>query len=71
LQALATAGKGEAYGARNATTLNKIYDEIDRLEASKLDDKKIVEHTYLYIYPLFLAVLSLLLFIYIRNSKGV
>jgi Ca-activated chloride channel family protein len=71
LQALATAGKGEAYGARNATTLNQIYDEIDRLEASKLDDKKIVEHTYLYIYPLFLAVLSLLLFIYIRNSKGV
>jgi len=71
LQALATAGKGEAYGARNATTLNKIYDEIDRLEASKLDDKKIVEHTYLYVYPLFLAVLSLLLFIYIRNSKGV
>ena len=71
LQALAQAGKGAAYGARDATTLSMIYDEIDKLEATKLNDKKIVEHTYLYIYPLFLAVLSLLLFIYFRNSKGV
>jgi Ca-activated chloride channel family protein len=71
LQALAQAGKGQAYGARNAEMLSKIYDEIDKLETTKLDNKKIVEHTYLYIYPLFLAILSLLLFIYYRNSKGV
>ena len=71
LKALAKAGKGDAYGARSAKMLSKIYDEIDKLEATKLDNKKIVEHTYLYIYPLFLAILSLLLFIYYRNSKGV
>jgi len=71
LQALAQAGKGKAFGARNAQALNQIYNEIDKLEASKLNDKKVVEHTYLYIYPLFLAVLSLLLFVYFRNSKGV
>jgi Ca-activated chloride channel family protein len=71
LQALADAGKGQAFGARDATMLEKIYDEIDKLEATKIDDKKIVQHTYLYIYPLFLAILSLLLFIYIRNSRGV
>ena len=71
LQALAQAGHGEAYGARDAKTLEKIYDEIDKLEATKIDDKKIVQHTYLYIYPLFLAILSLILFIYIRNSRGV
>jgi len=71
LQALAEAGHGEAYGARDATTLEKIYEEIDRLEATKIDDKKIVEHTYLYIYPLFLAILSLLFFVYTRNSRGV
>ncbi len=71
LQALAKAGHGEAYGARNAQMLNKIYDEIDKLEASKLNNKKVVEHTYLYIYPLFLAILSLLLFIYFRNQRGV
>ena len=71
LQALATAGKGLAFGARDATTLTQVYDEIDKLEATKIDNKKIVQHTYLYIYPLFLAILSLLLFIYFRNAKGV
>jgi Ca-activated chloride channel family protein len=71
LKTLAEAGNGSAYGARSAETLSKIYDEIDELEATKMDDKKIVELTYLYTYPLFLAILSLLLFIYYRNSKGV
>jgi len=70
LQALADAGKGLAFGAQDATTLSQIYDEIDTLEATKIDDKKIVQHTYLYIYPLFLAILSLLLFVYFRNSRG-
>ncbi len=71
LKALAKAGKGQAYAARSAAMLSNIYDEINKLEATKLDHKKIVEHTHLYIYPLFLAILSLLLFIYYRNSKGV
>jgi len=71
LQALADAGTGEAYGARNAETLSKIYEEINKLEVTKIDDKKIVQHTYLYTYPLFLAILSLLFFIYFRSAKGV
>ncbi|SFV70552.1 Uncharacterized protein containing a von Willebrand factor type A (vWA) domain [hydrothermal vent metagenome] len=71
LQALADAGHGKAYGARDAKGLKNIYEEIDKLEKTNIDDKKIVQHTYLYIYPLFLAIISLLLFIYFRNSKGV
>ena len=71
LKALADAGHGLAFGARDASTLEQIYKEIDKLEATKIDDKKVVQHTYLYIYPLFLAIISLLLFIYFRNSKGV
>ena len=71
LKALAEAGHGEAYGARDASTLEKIYEEIDKLEATKIDNKKVVQHTYLYIYPLFLAIISLLLFVYFRNAKGV
>ena len=71
LKALADAGKGRAFGAQDADTLNRVYEEIDRLEATKIDNKKIVQHTYLYIYPLFVAILSLLLFIYMRNSRGV
>ena len=71
LQALAEAGKGMAFGAKDATTLSKVYEEIDKLEATKINDKKIVQHTYLYVYPLFLAILSLLLFVYFRNARGV
>jgi Ca-activated chloride channel family protein len=71
LQALAHASKGEAFAARDATTLSHIYDEINKLEVTKIDDKKIVQHTYLYTYPLFLAILSLLFFIYFRSVKGV
>ena len=71
LKALADAGHAEAYGARDASSLAKIYEEIDKLEATKIDDKKIVQHTYLYIYPLFLAILALLLFVYFRNARGI
>ena len=71
LQALAKAGKGMAFGASDAQTLSQIYEEIDKLEVTKIDDKKIVQHTYLFIYPLFVAILSLLLFVYFRNAKGV
>ena len=71
LKALAKVGKGEAYAARSAAMLSNIYAEINKLEVTVLDSKKIVEHTHLYFYPLFLAILSLLLFVYYRNSKGV
>lgn len=71
LQALAKAGKGRAYGASDASTLNEIYDEIDKLEATKIDNKKIVQHTYFYAYPLMLGWLFLLLFVFLRNKRGV
>ncbi len=71
LQALAKAGKGRAFSAQNSQMLSQVYDEIDKLEVSKIDDKKVAVHTYLYIYPLFLSILSLLLFVYYRNAKGV
>jgi len=71
LQALADAGNGLAFGARDAKTLSEIYIEIDRLEATKIDNKKIVQYTYLYIYPLSLAVLSLMLWFILRNTRGV
>lgn len=71
LQLLADAGKGLAFGARDANSLEKVYEEIDRLEATKIDNKKIVQHTYFYGYPLSLAVFLLLLFMYFRNSRGV
>jgi Ca-activated chloride channel family protein len=71
LQALAKAGHGEAFAARNANALKTIYEEIDKLEATKIDNKKIVQHTYFYIYPLSLALLSLMVFWFFRNRRGI
>jgi len=71
LKALADAGKGMAFAAKDASTLSSIYDEIDMLEVTKIDNKKVVQHTYYYIYPLFLAIIFLLLFVYFRNTRGI
>jgi len=71
LRALAEAGKGKFYTASNRETLKKIYSEIDKLETSKIEDKKVIQHKYLYIYPLFIAILALLLFVYLKTTKGI
>jgi Ca-activated chloride channel family protein len=71
LDALARASGGEFFATDSASGLKKIYEQIDKLEVSKLKDKKIIHNEYLYIYPLFIAILSLLLFVYLRSSKGV
>ena len=70
LMALANAGHGEAFAASDARALQQVYEEIDKLETSKLNAKQIVKREYLYIYPLFLAILSLLLFVYMRTQKS-
>jgi len=71
LQKLAHAGKGKFFAANNKETLEKIYGEIDKLEATEIKNKKIVQHTYLYIYPLFVAIIALLLFLYLRTARGI
>jgi len=71
LRRLAKAGKGKFFAANNKEALKNIYSEIDTLEASKIKSKKIVQHRYLYIYPLFAAIILLLLFLYFRTARGV
>ncbi len=71
LKKLAQAGKGVAFSAQNAQMLSKIYDEIDRLEVSKIDDKKVVQHIYLFSYPLIFSILLLLFFIYFKNIRSI
>jgi len=71
LQALAREGKGAFFAASNRAALQKIYNQIDAMETSKIKNKKIVQYTYLYLYPLLAAILSLLGFIYLRTIKGV
>jgi len=70
LRILAKAGQGEAFTASNAKMLHHIYEKIDVLEVSKIETKKVLQQTYLFVYPLFIAVLSLLLFLYFKVMGG-
>jgi len=71
LRELASAGKGQAFGAEDAEALSNIYAKIDSLEASKIEDKIYLKRIYLYLYPLFVSIFSTLLFIFYRNMRGV
>lgn len=71
LRVLAEAGKGKYYSASNSETLREIYQEIDALEMTKIESKKIVQHVYFFVYPLLLSVLLLLLFLYFRVMGGI
>jgi Ca-activated chloride channel family protein len=70
LKELAKAGGGIAFDANSAKRLSQIYQEIDRLEASKIEARGYEVRTYLFVYPLFVSILSLLFFLYLKNRKG-
>ncbi len=71
LRALAQAGKGRFFAASDRAALQKIYAQIDAMETSKIKNKKIVQYTYYYLYPLLAAILSLLGFIYLQTARRV
>ncbi len=71
LEVLARAGGGEAFTASDASELSAIYHKIDQLEASKIEAKRYEVRSHLFPYPLFVAILSLLFFLYLKNRKGV
>lgn len=62
---------GEAYGAQNASQLQQVYDAIDKLEKSEIETNRYSYKEYFYLYPLFIAVLSLLGYVYLRNKRGI
>lgn len=61
---------GKFYQARNSLILKKVYEEIDRLEKSEIKSNQYIKKEHLYMYPLFIAFVSLLIYVYIRNRKG-
>jgi len=60
---------GKAYIAYSKEDLNDIYAQIDTLEKSKIDNNKITLKEYLFFYPLFLAIILLILYIYLKNKE--
>ena len=61
---------GVAFGASNARQLQEVYKKINKLEKSELKNETFSYLKYYYFYPLFIALLSLLLYVYLRNRRG-
>jgi Ca-activated chloride channel family protein len=61
---------GVAFGASSASELKDIYAKIDALETSKIKNETFTYMNYYYFYPLFTALLALMLYVYLRNKKG-
>ncbi len=62
---------GEAFGAQTAQQLKTVYEQIDTLEKSDIETNSYSFKEYYYGYPLFIAVISLLFYVYLRNKRGV
>jgi len=69
LEMLASSGNGKSFEAKDAKTLQNIYNTIDKLEKSKLDIKPKIYTEHLFVYPLFLAWLSLIFYLYFKTHK--
>jgi len=61
---------GVAFGASSARELQEIYEKIDELEKSEIKNESFTYLKYYYVYPLFVALISLMLYIYLRNKRG-
>ena len=69
LNEISTQSNAKAYIAYSKEDLLSIYEDINKLEKSKIDQNKIILKDYLFFYPLFFAVLFLILFIYFKNKE--
>jgi Ca-activated chloride channel family protein len=61
---------GVAFGASNGDELESVYAKINELEKVDIKNETFTYLKYYYVYPLFLALLSLMLYVYLRNKRG-
>lgn len=69
LNQISLQSNAKSYTAYSKDDLIAIYEDINKLEKSKIDQNKIVLKDYLFFYPLFFAVLLLIIFIYLKNKE--
>lgn len=69
LNTIASQTNAKAYTAYSKEDLTGIYTQIDSLEKSKIENNKITLKEYLFFYPLFFAIISLILYIYLKNKE--
>ncbi len=70
LKEIAEETGGVTFGARSAAELQQVYMKIDELEKSEIESNSYTYKTYYYLYPVFIGLFSLLLYIYLRNKQG-
>lgn len=71
LKMLANNSGGKYFHAQNDEVLAQIYELIDSLEKSEIESQKIEHKKHYFIYPLFIATLSLLFLIYLKNRRTI
>ncbi|PIF04684.1 MAG: VWA domain-containing protein [Arcobacter sp.] len=69
LEQLSSSTSGKTFVAYTKSDLQDIYNTIDKLEKSKIDQNKIIVKEYYFFYPLMLGFLSLLFFVYFKNKR--
>lgn len=69
LYKIAKESDAKSYTALSREDLSLIYEDINNLEKSKIDQNKIILKDYLFFYPLFFAILCLILLIYLKNKE--
>lgn len=69
LNELSKINNGKAFYANSKNNLEQIYNIIDNLEKSEIEQNKIIEKEYYYFYFLYITILSIFLFIYLRNRQ--
>jgi len=70
LNEIAKKSGGEFFRANDASSLKIIYEQIDKLEKSKLKDKPKYQKTYLYMYPLGVSFFFFLLYTLLHVRKA-
>jgi Ca-activated chloride channel family protein len=61
---------GVAFGASSGDELKDVYAKIDELEKVEIKNESFTYLKYYYFYPLFVALLSLMLYVFLRNKRG-
>ena len=69
LDQLSNQSGGKTFVAYTKDDLKGIYQNIDALEKSKIEQNKIVVKEYYFFYPLMFSFLTLLFFVYFKNKR--
>jgi Ca-activated chloride channel family protein len=69
LSKIAKESGGMAFSAANADALKAVYEKIDELEKSEIKNETFSYLQYYYFYPLFISLISLMLYVYLRNKR--